>query len=413
MKYVVLGASAAGISGVGRLRELDPTAEITLISKDEHIYSRCIMHHYIEGIRDLKKLQFVPQDFIEKNKINWMKGESATNIDTHAKEVLTSKGNRVPFDKLLIATGSHVFFPPIPGLKEAKNAIGFHDIDECEAIMERAKTAEHIVIMGAGLVGIDAVSGLLHLGKSLTLVEMRDRMLSIQLDHRAARTYEAAFEAHGVKQLYSVGASALNLNKHDEITSITLNNGESIPCDLLIVASGVRANVSFLEGSDIETDRFGLIIDPLGQTSHPDIYGAGDVTGRNPIWPVAVKEGLIAASNMAGVHMEMTDFFASKSTMNFLNIPTMSLGLAQPEDESEYCIEIEEDTKGNYKKIVHKDGKIYGAILQGDLSYSGILTQLIRNKIDVSKVRKPLFKIDYSDFFNIKENFEYTYTDEV
>lgn len=413
MKYVVLGASAAGISGVGRLRELDPTAEITLISTDEHIYSRCIMHHYIEGIRDLKKLQFVPQNFIEDNKVNWMKGESATSIDTESKEVITSKGNRVPFDKLLIATGSHVFFPPIPGLKEAKNAIGFHDLHECEAIMERAKTAEHIVIMGAGLVGIDAVSGLLHLGKSLTIVEMRDRMLSIQLDHRAARTYESAFEALGVKQLYSVGASALNLNDQEEITSITLSNGESIPCDLLIVASGVRANVSFLEGSDIETDRFGLIIDPLGQTSHPDIYGAGDVTGRNPIWPVAVKEGIIAASNMVGVPMEMTDFFASKSTMNFLNIPTMSLGLAQPEDESEYCIEIEDDGKDNYKKIVHKDGKIYGAILQGDLSYSGILTQLIRNKIDVSKVKKPLFKIDYSDFFNVKENFEYTYTDEV
>ena len=409
MKYVVLGASAAGISGVRRLRELDPTAEITLISKDTHIYSRCIMHHYIEGIRDLKKLQFVPQNFIEENHINWIKGESVTGVDTVKKEVVTDKGNHVAFDKLLIATGSHVFFPPIKGLKEATNAIGFHDLDECEAIMERAKTAEHIVIMGAGLVGIDAASGLLHLGKSITIVEMRDRMLSIQLDHRAARTYEEAFAKKGVKQLYSVGASELILNDKNEITEIKLSNDETIPCDLLIVASGVRANVSFLEGSGIETDRFGLIISPLGETSHPDIYGAGDVTGRNPIWPVAVKEGIVAASNMAGHAKEMTDFFASKSTMNFLDIPTMSLGLAQPEDPDNYCIELEEDAEGNYKKLVHKDGKIYGAILQGDLSYSGILTQLIKNKIDVSKVKKPLFKIDYSDFFNIKENFEYTY----
>lgn len=410
MKYVVLGASAAGISGARRLRELDKNAEITLISKDEHIYSRCIMHHYIEGIRDLNRLQFVPLDFIEANQINWMKGVSAEHIDTDKKEVITSDGSHVAFDKLLIATGSHVFFPPIPGLKEAPNAIGFHDLDECHEIMEKAKTAENIVIMGAGLVGIDAASGLLHLGKSVSIVEMRDRMLSIQLDHRAAKTYEEAFAKEGVKQYFSLGAKELILNESNEITAIKLTSEEIIPCDLLIVASGVRSNVGFLEGSGIETDRFGLLIDPLGQTSHPDIYGAGDVTGRNPIWPVAVKEGIVAASNMAGSPKEMTDFFASKSTMNFLDIPTMSLGLAQPEDLENYCIEIE-DENGNYKKIVHKDGKICGAILQGDLAYSGILTQLIKNNIDVSKVKKPLFKIDYSDFFNVKENFEFSYED--
>ena len=409
MKYVVLGASAAGISGVKRLRELDKTAEITLISKDEKVYSRCIMHHLMENIRSVEQLSFVEPNFMEKYNINWMSGTLATKVDPATKEVHTSNGDIVPFDKLLIATGSHVFFPPIPGLKEATNAIGFHDLDECEAILERLPNIQNIVVMGAGLVGIDAVSGLLHKGKNITLVEMRDRMLSIQLDHIAAKTYEDAFAKEGVTQLYSTGVQTLIMNDNNEITEIALNTGETIPCDLLVVASGVRSNVEFLQDSGIELDRFGLVIDPLGQTSHPDIYGAGDVTGRNPIWPVAVKEGIIAASNMCGVSKEMTDFFASKSTMNFLNIPTMSLGLTQPEDPENYVIEIERDAQGNYKKIVHKDGKICGAILQGDLSYSGILTQLIRNNIDVSKVKKPLFKIDYSDFFNITENFEFTY----
>lgn len=412
MKYVVIGASAAGINGVKRLRELDKTAEITLISKDEHVYSRCIMHHYMENIRTVEQLSFIKPGFMEENNINWMKGQLATKVDLENKTVHTSAGEVVAFDKLLIAAGSHVFFPPIPGLKEAKNAIGFHDLHECEAILERLNTCENIVIMGGGLVGIDALSGLLHKGKNLSLVEMRDRMLSIQLDHRAAKTYEDAFAKEGVNFFLDMGVQSLNMNEaNDEIVSITLSTGETIPCDLLVVASGVRANVGFLQDSGLEMDRFGLIIDPSGKTSHPDVYAAGDITGRNPIWPVAVKEGIIAASNMCGVAKEMTDFFASKSTMNFLDIPTMSLGLAQPEDPENYIIEIEEDDKGNYKKIVHKDGKICGAILQGDLSYSGILTQLIREKIDVSKVKKPLFKIDYSDFFNIKENFEFTYED--
>ncbi|MGL5677200.1 MAG: NAD(P)/FAD-dependent oxidoreductase [Cellulosilyticaceae bacterium] len=410
MHYVVLGASAAGLSGVKRLRELDANAQITLISKDEHIYSRCILHHYMEGIRDLAKLSFIAPTFLQNYRIEWLSGETVTQVDPHSKTITTNHQKTLGFDKLLIATGSHVFFPPIPGLREATNAIGFHDLDECVDIMAKAKTAEHIVVLGAGLVGIDAICGLLHLGKSLTLVEMKTHMLALQLDKRSAATYEEAFRAKGVQQFYGVKAQELVLDTSHRIQQVVLDTGEHLPCDLLIVASGVRSNVDFLEGSGIETDRFGLVIDVFGKTSHPDIYGAGDVTGRNPIWPIAVKEGIIAACNMVGESKQMTDFFASKATMNFLGVPTLSLGLHTPENPEEYEIELEEDADGNYKKIVHKEGKIYGALLQGDLSYSGILTQLIKNNIDVSQVKKPLFTIDYSDFFHLTEDLEYIYS---
>ncbi|AKA69876.1 NAD(P)/FAD-dependent oxidoreductase [Clostridium scatologenes] len=408
MKYVVLGASASGINGVRQLRNLDKEAEITLISKDDKVYSRCILHHYMEGIRDVKRLEFVEDDFMNKNNIKWIKDNEAIKIDVNLKEVVLLDERIVKFDKLLIATGSNTFFPPIPNLRTAPNAIGFRNFDDCEKVMELSKTCDDIVIMGAGLIGIDVISGLLHTGKNIALVEMKDHMLSIQLDKRAASAYEKGFESKGVKQYYEKGINELIVNEEGKITDILLTTGEKIPCDLLVVAAGVRANVGFLEGSGIETDKFGLIIDAFGKTNCEDIYGAGDVTGRNPIWPTAVKEGIIAASNMVGVKSEMTDFFASKSTMNFLGIPTMSLGINEPTDET-YTVEIESDDNGNYKKVIYKDGRIYGAILQGDLSYAGILTQLIRAKIDVSKVKKPIFKIDYSDFFNIKENFEFTY----
>lgn len=408
MKYVVLGASASGVNGARQLRNLDKEAEVTLISKDDKIYSRCILHHYMEGIRDVKKLEFVEDDFINKNNIGWIRGNEATKIDVNSKKVMLLDGAIVKFDKLLIATGSNTFFPPIPNLRTAPNAIGFRNFDDCEKVIELSRTCDNIVIMGAGLIGIDVISGLLHTGKNIALVEMKDHMLSIQLDKRAASAYEKGFESKGVKQYYEKGIKELIVDEEGKITDILLTTGEKIPCDLLVVAAGVRANVGFLEGSGIEKDKFGLIIDASGKTNCEDIYGAGDVTGRNPIWPTAVKEGIIAASNMAGVKSEMTDFFASKSTMNFLGIPTMSLGINEPADET-YTVEIESDDNGNYKKVIHKDGRIYGAILQGDLSYAGILTQLIRAKIDVSKVKKPIFKIDYSDFFNIKENFEFTY----
>lgn len=408
MKYVVLGASAAGISGVTELRNLDKDAEITLVSKDDKIYSRCILHHYMEGIRDVKKLEFVEDNFIEKNNINWVKGVAVTGVDINEKCVKLENGESVGYDKLLIATGSHTFFPPIPHLKTAKNSIGFRNFDDCEKIMEMSKTCKNVVIMGAGLVGIDVISGLLHTDCTVHLVEMQNRMLSIQLDKRAASTYEEAFASHGVKQYYEKGVKELIVDEDENITEILLTNGESIPCDLLICCAGVRANVEFLQDSGIECDKFGLLIDAAGKTNVEGVFGAGDVTGRNPIWPVAVKEGIIAASNMCGIEAEMDDFFASKSTMNFLGIPTMSLGMNTPEDDT-YEVEIESDDNGNYKKIIHKEGKIYGAIIQGDLSYAGVLTQLIRRKIDISKLSKPLFKIDYSDFFNEKNNFEFYY----
>ncbi|MGO5137762.1 NAD(P)/FAD-dependent oxidoreductase [Clostridium butyricum] len=408
MKYVVLGASAAGISGARQLRALDKDADITLVSKDDKIYSRCILHHYMEGIRDVKKLEFVEDNFIEKNNINWIKGISATGVDVNKKYVTLENGNSIEYDKLLIATGAHTFFPPIPHLKTAKNSIGFRNFDDCEKIMEMCKNCKNIVVMGAGLVGIDVISGLLHTDCNVSLVEMQDRMLSIQLDKKAASVYEEAYSAKGVKQYYEKGVKELIVDEDENIKEILLTSGEIITCDLLICAAGVRANVEFLQDSGIECDKFGLVIDTQGKTNAKDIFGAGDVTGRNPIWPTAVKEGIIAANNMYGINSEMTDFFASKSTMNFLGIPTMSLGINTPPDET-YEVEIESDDDGNYKKIIHKDGKIYGAILQGDLSYSGVLTQLIKRKIDVSKIEKPLFKIDYSDFFNEKSNFEFYY----
>ncbi len=162
-----------------------------------------------------------------------------------------------------------------------------------------------------------------------------------------------------------------------------------------------------MKHSDIEVDRFGLTFNGFGQTNVKDVYGAGDVSGKAPIWPVAVKEGIIAANNMFGKAQQISNFFTSKSTMNFFGIPTMSLGDVNYTND-DCVVEVLEEEE-NYKKIIHKDGKIIGALLQGDLSYSGILQQLIMHKIDVRHVKKSLFNIDYSDFFQMDENFEFYY----
>ena len=407
MKYVVLGSSAAGINGVRELRNIDKESEIVLISKDKAIYSRCILHQYLSGHRDMAQLCFLERDFEDIYRVNWMKGRSCVGLNRQEKQVLLDHGETVSYDKLLIATGSHTFVPPVKNLKEAENVVGFRNIEDIAIFKEVAKTAQHVIVMGAGLVGIDCAVGFLELGVKVTLVEMAGWLLSKQLDERAAKTYQDAFKERGIGQYYGVGVAEVILDEQRRITEAVLTDGTRLPCDYVVVTAGVRANVEFLEGTGIETSRFGLVYDATGKTSDDDIYGAGDVSGTSPIWPVAVKEGIIAAGNMAGEPRRMTDFFASKSTMNFLGIPSMSLGDVNTSDEG-VAAEVKE-TKDSYKKILHKDGKIVGAVLQGDLAYGGILQQLIARKIDVRKVKKPIFDIDYSDFFHIKDNFEFYY----
>lgn len=407
MRYVVIGASAAGISGAKTLRELDKDAEIVLISKDENVYSRCILHHYISNHRDIDALNFTSKEFFEENNITWMKGLEVISLNDKEQVLELSNGETLSYDKLLICSGASAFIPPVPGLREANNVVGLRNLDDAVLIKEQAKKVKNVVVLGAGLVGIDAVSGLLGQELNISLVEMSNKILPLQLDKHASDVYEKKFIEEGVSLKLGVKAEKLLLDENNNPTALLLNTGEEVPCELVIVATGVRSNISFMENSNVECDRFGLIIDAKGKTNIENIYGAGDVTGRNPIWPTAVKEGIIAANNMLGKESVMTDFFGSKNTMNFVKVATMSLGMVEPADET-YIVKTQVEGD-NYKKIIHKEGKIYGAIIQGDLSYAGVLTQLIKENIDVSKVTKSLFDIDYADFFNIEKNFEFSY----
>ncbi|SCH74537.1 MULTISPECIES: NAD(P)/FAD-dependent oxidoreductase [unclassified Romboutsia] len=407
MRFIVIGASASGISAAKTLREFDKNCEITLISKDEYVYSRCILHHYISEHRDIEQLNFTDEKFFENYNINWIKGvEVKKVIDTENKVVL-SNNKVIDYDNLIIASGASSFIPPIENLREANNVVGLRNLDDAILIKEKASKVQSVVVLGAGLVGIDALSGLLHYNIELTLVEMGNKILPLQLDNYTSKVYEDKFKANNVRIKLGVKAEKLLIDKNNNPKALLLNTGEKIPCELVVVATGVRSNLTFLENSNVECDRFGLIIDTFGKTSVDNIYGAGDVTGRNPIWPTAVKEGIIAAKNALGISAEMTDFFGSKNTMNFLGIPTLSLGMVEVEDKS-YNIEIQQ-CDGNYKKIIHKNGKIYGAIIQGDLSYAGVLTQLIKENIDISRVKKNIFDIDYADFFNLEKNLEFSY----
>ena len=407
MAYVVVGASAAGINAAKTLREINKDIEIILVSKDEYVYSRCILHHFLDGRRDIEDLDFSPGEFFKKYDIKWMKGVEVTGIDTKEKKLKLDNGEDLPYEKVVLATGASSFLPPIENLRTANNVIGLRNLDDAIRIKEIAPKVKNIIILGAGLVGVDAMAGLLDYDAKVTMIEMGDRILPLQLDHYAANVYIERLKEEGVDFRFNVRAEKVIVDENNNPVAIKLNTGEEVPGELIIACTGVRSNVGFLEGSGIECDKFGLIFNPKGETNVKDVYGSGDISGRNPIWPTAVKEGLIAANNMCNKDIYMEDFFGSKNTMNFCGVATMSLGtVIKPDDTYEESVEI----KGkDYKKIIHKNGTIYGAIVQGDLSYVGVLTQLIKDKINIDRVKKPIFQIDYSDFFNEKENLEFVY----
>ena len=410
MKYLVLGASASGLNGARELRRLDKDADITLVSVDDKIYSRCMLHYYISGKRTEESLNFMPEDFFSKYNIKWISNTKAISIDTDKKTVKLSNGSEESYDKLLLATGASSAIPPIENLREANNVVGVRTLDDCKQIMELAKKYKNAAVIGAGLIGVDVVSGLLPYNlEKLSIIDIAPFIINKQLDEHSANVYQDKLKENNVSQYYSVKVKRIDIDSNKNPKSIELDDGRKIDADFIVVAMGISPNTDYLKGSKIELNSMGgVITDKFGKTNIDDIYAAGDITATTAIWSAAVKQAIIAANNMTGNNIDIDTLFNFKSTMNFFNIPSMSIGNVIAPNDS-YSVEIFDDKKGNYRKIVHKNGKIYGALLQGDLRYAGILTQLIQENIDVTKVKKPLFNIDYSDFFNIDENFTFAF----
>ncbi len=407
MKYVIIGASAAGINAAKTLRKLDGASEILVISKDTDVYSRCMLHHVISGNRSLEKISFVDSDFFSKYNVKWIKGKKVKELCVDKKELILEDNSIENYHKLLITTGASSFIPPVKNLREAKKVYSLRNYDDVLNIEEGIKTSKKAVILGAGLVGIDAAIGLMERGLKLSIVEMDNRILPLQLDKEAASRYEHLLKNKNIDIYTSLKLEEVMLKEDGSVSKVKLSNGLVIECDMIIVAAGVRPNVDFIKDDRIKIER-GITVDKTCRTTDNNIYAAGDVTFTAPIWPIAVKQGITAAYNMAGYSRSLEDAFGLKNSMNFLNLECVSLGIINPPDES-YDVDVIK-SQNIYKKIIYKNGIIYGALLLGDISYCGTLEYIIKNKIDVSSIEKNIFDISYSDFFKVKSNGEYEYS---
>lgn len=403
MEYVILGAGAAGITAAKTIRKADREGKITVISTDTQVHSRCMLHKYLSHERDAAGISFIDPDFFGKNQITWLPGKTVSRLDTQGKKVYTDQGDEMSYDRLLIATGAESFIPPVGNLREAENVFGLRHLRDAQAIDELAKDAENIVIIGSGLVGLDAAYGLMETGKKVSIVEMADQILPVQLDKTAAFEYLKRFEKAGAVFYLGRKAADTVMGEDKIIREIILDNGEKLPCDLIIVAAGVRSAVAGMEGEGIVIDR-GIKVDDYLQTGAEGVYAAGDVTGLSGIWPNAQKQGETAALNMCGSHVEYTDRYAIKNTINFFGMVSMCVGVILPQEGD---VVIAREDSRNYKRVVLRDGKAVGVLLQGDISHGGIWQYLIKNQIDLAGIKKDIFDLNFGDFYGIKDNGEY------
>lgn len=403
MKYVIIGAGVAGIEAAKAIRSQDSTGEILMISQDTHVHSRCMLHKFIAGERDEKGLDFTEKDFFEKYRIHWQKGVQVQKVCPDDKHLLLDNGETVPYGQLLLAGGANSFIPPVGELQKASNVYGLRNLSDAQAIVDEAKDAEHVLVIGSGLVGLDAAYGLLERGKKLTVVEMADRILPVQLDAHAAGAYQAAFEKAGVRFVLGRKASEAVCEADGKIHKVVLDNGTELPCDLIIVAAGVRPALACLDGSGIACGR-GVTVDSFMRTSVPGIFAAGDITGLSGIWPNAADQGRIAGKNMCGQKTEYTDTYAVKNTINFFGLVTLCVGRILAEEGDD--VRVREDRRV-YQRVLLKDGKVQGVLLQGNIAGAGTWQYLIKNQIDVSGIKKDIFSLNYADFYHVGERGKY------
>ena len=416
MKNLIIGASAAGISAAKKLRKLDNEAEITIISKDEEVYSRCMLHHLIGGERTLDELSFISDDFWQQYDINWLKGKEVKRVQPEAKSVLLANNSEYEYDQLLVATGSTPFLPPIDNIEQSKGVFGLRDLADAKEIASLGAKIEEAVVIGAGLVGMDAALGLNELGLDLTIVEFENRILARQLDEEASLRYQARFNEAGIKVITNRSAEEVLVDAEDQVQGLKLDNGEEVSAQLVVVATGVRPNLDLINNTPIKVDE-GIVVNQYQETNLDDIYAAGDVSESEeifsdeltltPIWPLAVKQGKVAAHNMAGEEMKLTDNFAYQNSMRFLGLSAITYGLVEV-DSADYNVYVSQD-KNNYKKLILKDNKLRGAIFVGDINESGVYGKLIKEKIDLSNYKDRLFELSYGDFFREKKNGEFRY----
>lgn len=387
-RYVIIGNGVAAAGCIEGIRSEDKTGEITVVSEEKHgVYCRPLISYYLEKKTDPERMKYRDDDFYDRMGCKVLYGKKAVHIKEDKREIELDDGSALPYDALCLATGSSPFVPPFEGLESVSNKYSFMTLDDAFALENATCETSRVLIVGAGLIGLKCAEGICGRAASVTVCDLADRVLSSILDEECAAMMQRKLEAHGIRFLLSDSVDRFDKNKAQ------MKSGATVDFDVLVLAVGVRANVSLLKEIGGNVNR-GIIVNSHMETSVSKIYAAGDCTESEDIssgqskvmaiMPSAVMQGRTAGVNMAG-GSGIFDKGIPMNSIGFFGLHAMTAGTYDGEM-------YEEKTASSIKRLFTKDDKLTGFILVGCNERAGIYTSMIRERTSLSSVNFDLMK---------------------
>lgn len=365
-RYAIIGAGVAGTTACEAIRERDPDGETHVFTDEAYpFYTKIRLPELLSGRIKPERLILKGEAWFRENKIHLHLQERANQIDKDPLGVVTAKGT-YPADRLLLATGGYSFVPPIPGadLEGVRTLRSMEDALEIGRSADRAKT---VLLIGGGLLGLEAGNGLRLRGVRVLVAEIFDRLLPRQMDPEGARILQGIMEGMGFEFYLGVRSQEIR-GEEGEAKGLLLEDGRYLEADLILISAGVRPHLELAQALGLEIGR-GVTVNDRMETSVPGLYAAGDTIEHRGvyygIWPAAEEQGRVAGVNMAGDEA-LYQGTVLNNKLKVVGIDLVSAGEIDPDGKMES--EVLSDTdRGMYRKIVYKDDRIVGCILLGDI----------------------------------------------
>lgn len=384
-KIVIVGDGIAGFTAAESARENNPNAEILLLSKEGiRPYFRLNLTRFLAGDVDEKNLEMKGVSWFKENRIQWQSA-NVTDILKQEKAVRLADGTTISYDKLILANGSHPFIPPFPGVTR-EGVTALRTLNDARGILKSISPGTECVIIGGGLLGLEAACALNEQNVNVSVVEGYGWLLPRQLPESAGLRLIEYLEAKGIHIIRN--ARVKSIFGDESVKGVELESGETLKTSLVIISTGVRPNSYLARLAGLTTER-GVVVNDRMETSDPDIYAAGDVAEHRGIlygiWPASYTEGAVAGTNAAGGNSKFSGLVRSNQ-LKVSDIDLFSVGKIMPEDGSYHVIEKNE--ADSYAYLLCRDNRIIGGVLYGDISLASAVKDAIESKTQIVELTK-------------------------
>ncbi len=390
-KLVVVGNGMAGVACVDQILKYRHGFDITIFGEETHVnYNRIMLSSVLAGEKSFDDIVLNDIDWYQRNKIRTRLGVRIKQIAVNRRVVADTDGGEVEFDNLILATGSRAFIPPIPGV-DKKNVFVFRTLDDTRALLARAVPGLRAVVIGGGLLGLEAARGLQVQGCNVTVVHLPGTLMERQLDATGGLYLRKRIEDLGVKVLLGCRTESILGNGHVE--GLRFNSGENIDAELVVIATGIQPNVELAREAGLMVNR-GIIVDDYMETSEPGIYAVGECTEhRGQVFGLVAplyEQGQVLAATITGNRGPEFTGSVPATRLKIMGVDVFSAGSVHEAEPGVESLKFEDPAQGVYRKVVLKDGRVHGVVLVGDVSDDQRYVHWIKSGEDVCGMRRQL-----------------------